>query len=624
MIKEYLESGFDFKKSEFDIKLKYHFFNLLILSNIVAVTVAGFFRLYHGEYRQMAVDFGYVLISVFLAYLVRLKKEYFHFAVYAAILVAYVTVAMTFYIEASSFTGLGWYFILILVTFFLTEKKFSTFIFILSMFSILSTVYLKYGDLSLQNLPFGLIPFIIFSLFINLYNKRNLLQQELLREQNKLLEAYSFSLENYDAITKLPNRIFFKEKLEKKIESSKKNKQVFSLIKIDLDDFKKINDTYGHSFGDDLLVEIAQRLIQLFGTDRNLSKMGVDEFIIINNSVEATKLIQLTSKIQNSIKEEIVIHEKSVYITSSIGIALYDKDGKDTESLIKNADSALHQAKQQSRNNISFYHSSFGDTLNDELTLLYDLKNAIEKEEFEVYYQPQIDALSGKISGVEALVRWNSSKYKKMVPPDRFIPFAEEYGLIHEIDMFVMKSAMQHFYEWKSKYPDIGRVAINLSIKVLDNQKYVENLKKLIQELNFNPKWLELEIVEGHIMQDAEVFIKILEEISDMGVEIAIDDFGTGYSSLAYIQRLRIHKLKIDKSFLVNVPHNIDGSNLVKTIIQMSCILNLDILAEGVEEENQKEFLVEHGCSKLQGYLYSKPIPADLMYDFIEKNQQLI
>ena len=622
MIDTFFKSGFKFKKYELDLQLKYQFFNLLLLLNIFAVTIAGFFRYFNGEYIQMFVDLIYSLTSLILVYILRKDKSYFKILVKFAILVAYVTVMTTFYVGANNFIGLGWYFILVLVVFYLSDIRFSIFIVILATFSIILTVYAKHGLESLEALPFGMIPFVTFTLFVSLYEKRNHIQKKLLKEQNELLEAYSFNLENYDTITKLPNRSLFLERLEEKINSSKHSDKLFSIIKIDLDDFKKINDRYGHAFGDEILQIIARRLIKFFKINEHLSKIGIDEFIVINEFIETSSLSILAEKIQALIKKEIYIGEQSIFVTSSVAIVIYGRDGDDASTLIKNVDSALHETKTHWRNGIIFYESVLSDNLSEELELLYDLKSAIKNKEFEVYYQPQINARTGKIIGMEALVRWNSSKKGYIVSPDQFIPFAEKYGLIKEIDFFVMDEGMKKFSKWKKQYPSIGRLSINLSLKVLDNTEYLEDLKKAMSKHKFNPQFLELEIVEGHIMQDTEVFIKVLQDISKMGIKIAIDDFGTGYSSLAYLQKLPVDKLKIDRSFIIEIPENVDGTNLVKSIINISHILKLDVLAEGVDNEIQKAFLLENGCEKIQGYLFSKPLQSDEMLKFIEDNQK--
>ena len=622
MLSKFLYSGFDFKKDELELQLRYLFFNLLLTLNITAVAIAGVFRYYHAEYTQMLVDFIYSIVSLFLLLYLRKDKRHFDFLVKITIFIAYITVALTFYIGATNFAGLGWYFILILVVFFLADIQYSIFIFLLSTFSILLTIYYKYHIVSLETLPYGMIPFIIFTLFMTLYDKRNDLQKKLLKEQNELLEAYSFNLENYDASTKLPNRLLFLKFIEGKIEKYKQEKKPFSVIKIDLDDFRKINDRYGHKFGDEILKVTAQRLREFFNIDEYLSKIGIDEFIVIHESVETNLLIELAEKIQNLIKQEINVEKESIFVTSSIAIASYPRDGDNASTLIKNVDSALHETKTRSRNGIMFYESELSVNLSQELELLYDLKCAIKEKEFEVYYQPQIDAASGKVVGMEALVRWNSSKHEGVVSPGKFIMYAEKYGLIREIDFFVMNEAMKKFSSWKAAYPDIGRLAINLSMKVLDNAEYLDDLKRALEKHNFNPLDLELEIVEGHIMQDTKVFIKLLGEISDMGIKIAIDDFGTGYSSLAYLQKLPVDKLKIDRSFILDIPKNIEGANLVKSIINISQILNLDVLAEGVDTEAQKMFLLANGCKKIQGYVFSKPLKADDMLLYIKNNQR--
>jgi diguanylate cyclase (GGDEF)-like protein len=622
MLHNFLTSGFEFTKNELELKLKYQFFNLLLAFNMSAVALAGIFRFYRGENLQCFVDFVYTIISAIMIFLVRRNKKTFSLIVYSAMIVALITVSLTFmiHIHIHNFIGISWFYLEVLVVFFLTDKKFSLSIIAVSVLVILSTMYIEMGMEGIRAIAFGLVPFFVFSLFVSLYEKRNSIQNDLLREQYKLLEAYSYNIENFDFVTVLPNKNLFIKNLNHKIESVEKIEKAFSLIKINIDDFKTVNDTYGHSFGDKLLRETVTRLQKVLYKENNLSRIGADEFIVISDSVEADELMKIAEDIQKEVQQKVSIDNKNVFITCSIGIAIYSKDGNDVETLIKNVDSALHDAKKYARNSIRFYNTQLTRHTDEKLSMIAELKHALEHKEFEVYYQAQIDASMNKLVGMEALVRWNHPT-KGFVSPDRFIPFAEEYGLIKDIDYLVMQQAMKHFKYWKQQYQDIGRLSINLSVKLLEAQSYLQDIKQIMQDLSFPPHDLELEITESYIMNDIEQSIKVLREISELGIELAIDDFGTGYSSLAYLQKLPFNKLKIDHSFIKNITQDADEANLVKSIIHIAKALNLSVIAEGVETEAQKEFLIKNGCNFIQGYYYSKPLSAADMFRYIQTLQ---
>ncbi|MBA3025440.1 MAG: EAL domain-containing protein [Sulfurimonas sp.] len=622
MLHNFLTSGFEFTKNELELKLKYQFFNLLLAFNMSAVALAGIFRFYRGENLQCFVDFVYTIISAIMIFLVRRNKKIFPLIVHSAMIVALITVSLTFMINVHThnFIGISWFYLEVLVVFFLTDKKFSLSIIAISVLIILSTMYIEMGMEGIKAIAFGLIPFLVFSLFVSLYEKRNSIQNELLREQYKLLEAYSYNIENFDFVTVLPNKNLFIKNLNHKIDSVEKREKAFSLIKINIDDFKTINDTYGHSFGDKLLRETVTRLQKVLYKENNLSRIGADEFIVISESITADELMKIAEDVQKEMQQKVSIDNKNVFITCSIGIALYAKDGNDVETLMKNIDSALHDAKKYARNSIRFYNTQLTQHTDEKLSMIAELKHAVEYKEFEVYYQAQIDASINKLVGMEALVRWNHPT-KGFIPPDKFIPFAEEYGLIKDIDYLVMQQAMKHFMYWKQQYQDIGRLSINLSVKLLETPSYLQDIKQIMQNLSFSPHELELEITESYIMNDIEKSIEVLREISELGIELAIDDFGTGYSSLAYLQKLPFNKLKIDHSFIKNITQDTDEANLVKSIIHIAQALNLSVIAEGVETEAQKEFLIKNGCNFIQGYYYSKPLSAADMFRYIQTLQ---
>jgi len=613
--KNYLHSGFTFTKQENDLKLKYQFFNVLLLLNLFVVTSASFIRFYRGENLQGFVDISYSFVGILVIYLTRKDKKYFNGLIKFVMLFSLLIVSFTYINHTNAHVGISWFFVQIMIVLFLSDKKFAYFMLFLSILVILITQYVKMDIKDFENAIFGLFPLMVFSVFISIYEKRNRLQKELLLEQNKLLEKYTFEIENYDVVTRLPNRRLFMKNINQKIFSSEEEN--FSIIKIDIDNFKDINDSYGYEFADKIALELSDRLKDILGYEELLSKSGPDEFYVFINSNSLGNIHIFNSAIMDTVKEVFIVDSQRIFISISLGIVRYPYDGDNSATLIQNLDAALHLAKKSGKNCVRFYDTSLSDDINEKMSLLVELQDAVLNDEFEVYFQPQIDSRSEKITGMEALVRWIHPTIG-LIPPVKFIPIAEEYDLIKDIDLFVMKSAMESFLEWKKEAPSIGRLSLNLSIKLLEDSSYIPYLKKMLLKLNFDPQWLELEVTESQIMDNPQKSIELLQELRELGINISIDDFGTGYSSLAYLQKLPVSKLKIDRSFIIDIPTSESAATLVKLIINLADSLGLNIIAEGIEERNQKDFLLDNNCSSIQGYFYSKPLNKSAMTQFIK------
>jgi len=611
----YLQSGFSFTKQESELKLKYQFFNVLLILNLFVVTSASFIRFFRGENLQGTVDIAYSFVGLMIILFARKDKKYFNHLVHFIMLFSLLIVSFTYVNNTNAYVGISWFFVQIMIVLFLSDKKFAYLMFFLSIAIILTTQYLKMHSEDFKSAVFGLFPLLVFSVFIMAYEKRNRLQKDLLKEQNNLLKKYTFEIENYDSLTRLPNRKLFMKTLNRKIFTPEQEK--FSIIKIDIDNFKNINDSYGYLFADKIVFELFKRVEEILIQHEILSKSGPDEFLIIINSDSLGSLNIINNAIMDCVKNVFIIDEQRIFITVSLGIVRFPEDATSSNMLIQNLDSALHLAKKSGKHCARFYDPSLTQEVNEKMSLLVQLQDAVTNKEFEVYFQPQIDASSSSLVGMEALVRWIHPKMG-LVPPDRFIPLAEENDLIKDIDFFVMQSAMSSFVQWKKEYPSIGRLSLNLSMKLLENKDYIPYLKMCLRELNFSTQWLELEITESQIMDNPLKSIEMLEELKEMGINISIDDFGTGYSSLSYLQKLPVSKLKIDRSFIIDTPMDESSCNLVKLIINLSKSLNLRVIAEGIESNEQKEFLLTNGCSYIQGYFYSKPLNQEDMSEFIQ------
>ena len=439
--------------------------------------------------------------------------------------------------------------------------------------------------------------------------------QDELREQKVTLDYQA----HHDALTGLPNRILFNDNLEQGIEKSKHNKSKLALFFIDLDHFKEINDSLGHPIGDEILKSVTQRLSQIIKKENALARLGGDEFtVIMEDFTQVQDASLLAEKILKALSEPIALENNVLYVSCSIGISFYPEDGVNAHDLLKHADVAMYKAKDDGRNNFQFYSSEMTELVFERVVMEASLREALIKEEFVVYYQPQVNGETNTLIGMEGLVRWQHPNMG-LVLPDKFIPLLERIGLIMQLDQWVMKKAMSQMVQWHSQGFDPGILSLNLAIKQLEQKNFIGILKMMLEETGCKPEWIELEVTEGQIMNNPDKAIIILNQLSDMGIELAVDDFGTGYSSLSYLKRLPIDKLKIDQSFIKDLPDDEEDATITKSVIALAQSLNLKVIAEGVENEAQKNFLVENGCKNIQGYFYAKPMQAAEMEDVFLK-----
>ncbi|PNV83778.1 MAG: diguanylate cyclase [Sulfurimonas sp.] len=433
-------------------------------------------------------------------------------------------------------------------------------------------------------------------------------------EQKNILDYQT----HYDSLTGLPNRVLFNDRLQHLIEVAKRKNATFALLFVDLDRFKQINDSLGHVIGDKVLQIISKRLQRIIRKEDTISRLGGDEFTILAQSLKKGEDASvLAQKIILSLSNAIYIDRHTLYVTSSIGISIFPDDGIESDNLLKNADAAMFKAKEEGRNNFQFYSSDMTELAFKRVMMETSLRKALANDEFSVYFQPQVNGKTDKMIGMEALVRWQHPDVG-MIFPDKFIPLAQETGLILAIDSWVMKSAMTQVAKWYEMGLDPGILALNLSMKQLDQKGFADKLNLILIESGCKPQWIELEVTEGEIMKNPQSAIEVLGKISQMGIELAVDDFGTGYSSLSYLKHLPIDKLKIDKSFIDGLPNNEEDVSIAIAIIALAKSLKLSVIAEGVETLEQKEFLVENGCDYIQGYYYSKAISVEEMEEMLK------
>ena len=427
----------------------------------------------------------------------------------------------------------------------------------------------------------------------------------------KELEEYKDRLEyeeHYSSLTELPNRVLFYDRVDQTTKQSIRDSRKYAVLFIDINNFKSINDSFDLKIGNEVLKLLAEILKKHARDSDTVAHFGADEFGIILNSIkDANVVIDYVDKLIQVFKEPMLIDGKKLYITISVGISLYPTDSQNGNNIIKYADVALHKAKSMGKNNYEFYTEDLTQVAFERIVLENSLREAIVNNELLPYFQPKIDALTNKIVGMEGLVRWNH-KSLGLVPPIKFITIAEEIKIIADIDLFMLDAVTKSVSAWYKSGLNPGIVSINASVDTLKSENFTQKISDILKNNDCKAEYLELEITESQIMSDPNIIIEILHDIRKIGIKLSIDDFGTGYSSLAYLKKLPIDKLKIDKTFIDEVPTNEDDVVITKTIIGLAKSLNLDIIAEGVESDIQKEFLLENGCSVIQGYLYYKPL----------------
>ncbi len=445
----------------------------------------------------------------------------------------------------------------------------------------------------------------------------NLRMQEEIRERKQVEEALRTAQEEleklayYDALTNLPNRTMFQDRMEHEIQFANRNDRLMAVFFIDLDRFKHVNDSMGHAAGDQLLQEVASRLTACVRKSDTVARLGGDEFTVILADVDKEENVaHVAMKIIDSISEAIPLQGSDVFIGASIGIGLFPMDGKDFDTLTKNADTAMYKAKEAGRGNYKFYKEEMNSWAAHHLTLEGNLRKAVEEEQFLVHYQPQVDLGDNSIIGVEALVRWQHPKYG-IVGPTEFISLAEESGLIVPLGKWVLYEACRQANEWHRMGLPRVSVGVNLSARQFRQGDLLETVGNILDRTGLEPEWLNLELTESVVMQDTRVALETLRSLIDMGIKISIDDFGTGFSSLSYLKTFPFSMLKIDRSFILDIPDDADNEAITIAIISMAKSLNIQVMAEGVETQAQREFLNRHGCRIGQGFLYGKPVSAE-------------
>jgi diguanylate cyclase (GGDEF)-like protein/PAS domain S-box-containing protein len=418
-------------------------------------------------------------------------------------------------------------------------------------------------------------------------------------------------LAHHDPLTSLPNRLLFGARLEHAIERARRNEAMVALLFLDLDRFKHINDSLGHTVGDALLEAVAQRFTELTREDDTVARLGGDEFVILMEEIDDSEYAAvLAEKIIKSLSAPFNVLEHELFVGTSIGISLFPQDGDNVEQLLSNADSAMYRAKDLGRSNYQFYTKELTAHAFEHMLLGGQLRKAIEQEQFVIHYQPQIDLINNKVIGVEALIRWQHPEHG-LIPPGQFIPLAEDTNLIIPLGDWVLREACKQANSWLDAGIEFGYISVNVAGPQIHQDSLLKTVSEILTETKLPPERLELEITETFIMEQDAPAIELLLSLRRLGVSLAIDDFGTGYSSLSYLKQLPVNKLKIDRSFVNDLPEDENDAAITRAIIALGHSMLFTVIAEGVETETQRNFLIKEGCEQAQGYLYSKPVSAD-------------
>jgi len=439
-------------------------------------------------------------------------------------------------------------------------------------------------------------------------------QKDLLKQREKLLHSLK-----HDYLTSLPNRLLLTDRLEQSIKHFSRDNKKIAIIFIDIDKFKSINDSLGHDVGDILLKKIAKRLKKSIRSSDTVARFGGDEFVVLLDGFRKIHdIMRVINKIDRSLIKPIVTNEVKHNVTLSMGISVFPNDGEDIQSILKNADIAMYKAKNEGGDRYRFFTQKMNDDTQNLIDIEKSLKLGIERGEFVLHYQPLINSKSGKIVGVEALIRWNHPQ-KGLIYPDQFISIAEQSSVIKDMGKWVMHEAMGQMKKWKNRGYSIEKMSINVAVKQLESSGFIDCVKRNLELTSCKAEWVELEIVERFAMKDVKKSIQVLNELRKINIDLSIDDFGTGHSSLAYLKELPITKLKIDRAFVKNILNSYEDKAIAESILALGLGLKLKVLAEGIENEEQREFFTYHGCHEMQGYLFSRPVPANEVEKLLEK-----
>ena len=621
-----LRSGYTFTPDEYELETRYVMTNaVLFLVAVILLPISYLYYITDGM-QSAIVHFVSVPLALFSIFLARkVGKGNYIRLIYVMSFFFSCIIFYGYYLTPNYYPASAWIILQVIVSFLVLDVYVGIMIVTVYIIYILimNSYVLEYH--SFQYVLLQITPVALGVLFVYLFEKKfhrtillleesNLLLDERVKERTVQLEEEKKALDyqaHYHDLTDLPNRVKFYKEIEQWIAKAEKNKTKFALFFIDLDRFKKVNDSLGHDIGDKVIQVVALRIAKMVGKEKFFAHISGDEFILLQKHDTNIELVRAMARdVIDEIKKPIVMEENTIYISASVGISCYPEDSVYYADLIKYADTTMFEAKKAGGSSYKFYASEMSDRLEGNVHMEMEMHKALHNNEYTLYYQPQVDMRSEKIMGIEVLVRWEHPKFG-LVSPDDFIPLAEDTGVIIALDYYILRKGMAQIVIWKNKGLDLPKISFNFSTKHLQKRDFVDVISKLLHETGCKGEWIELEITESHIVSNIEVAVKVLNTLRALGISIAIDDFGTGYSSLTYLKRLPADKLKIDKSFIENIPQDAVDMTITQAIINIGNSLGFIVIAEGLETEEQKEYLLSRKCYHAQGYLYYEAMHSD-------------
>lgn len=622
-LKNFLSSGYVFSNEENELESRYRVINILLLFlSIILFFIVTLYLIIDNSEGVIIYSSAFVLTIFSLFISRKVGKNNYHLFAYLISFGFYIVIIFGHLHEPNVHPFAAWAIIQIFISFLILDIQLSMIMSILYAIAIMGMGFYIF-DNSIKYILLKLAPLIFATVMIRILDNKVFKSIKLLDTTNKNLEKIItertneiekekgrlYTQANYDLLTGLPNRNNFYTTINEWVSNDKDENLKFALFFIDIDRFKRVNDSFGHPVGDSVLQVVSMRLNSITNNHSFLYRISGDEFIMLlrYNKIEEIDLIK--DNIVKIIAPAITLKDHTLYVSVSIGISLYPQHSLNADDLIRYADTSMFESKKEGMGICTHYSHEMTQKVQKNVHLETELHYALNNNEFEVFYQPQIDIRTNKVIGLEALVRWTNPELGT-VSPGSFLPLAEVTGFIVFIDHYVLQEGMRQIVEWKKNNFDIPRISFNISSIHLRERAIIEKIKSLLVDTSCKAEWIELEITESHVMGDLDEAIKILIELRKLGITIAIDDFGTGYTSLAYLEKLPVDKLKIDRFFISNVDSHPINKTIVKSIIDIAKSIGLEIIAEGVERTQEREYLFSLGCYIIQGYLYYKPMPA--------------
>jgi len=647
-----LLSGHDFTPEEGDLKFKFFMMNSIILLSTSLVAVLTLVSFVSVPSAELVFNFVYIAMALMAFGLLRRGKHYQKPVSVAIVTIGLLVLYINLWLNPEEPIRIMWLLMVIAFAFYIEGRRAGYILTAVSTMMVLSLYALSYPSLDLYALMLILALMGLLVFLIEMYERRVLQAHQMLQSTNRQLEnqieheirrhltlytqtnrelkelADALSeqkndykkLAHYDSLTGLPNRTLFFQYFSQMVIRAEREKTSLALLFMDMDNFKQINDSLGHSAGDEVLQQIGKRLQESIENSNKIARFGGDEFIVLFDHFPNRKALErMIRRLADRLNRPVLLQGREIYISLSMGIALYPEDGTQIQALLKYADAAMYRAKETSPDKIRFYSRELTRQSMERLTLESHLLRGIDREQFELYYQPQISLETGAILSVEALVRWNSPQ-RGFIGPDSFIPAAEEGDLIHRLGRVVLEHAAVQMAEWQQQGIAPARMAVNVSAVQLQDPSLIQAISAALKRCTL-PEWLELEMTESFTFRNPQKAISVLHKIRRLGVRLAVDDFGKGYSSLTHLKALPVDRLKIDRAFVRDIVTDTRDQAIIRAIIAMAEGMELGVVAEGIEEIEQLNLLKAMGCPEGQGYLIGHPMSAEEMSPLLRRGR---